>query len=246
MPAIGSHMAKALRVAERLQLPEIDADRGAFFLGSTAPDVRVLTRRDREETHFFDLDDLMRQDSVTRMFEDYPELSKPERLDESLTAFVAGYLTHLVMDESFIGEIYRPYFGASDHALANVYDRAMQYELDRRERANDPEAMRHIESALSGNGTVTGFPFIEAEYLDEWREVSAGVASAPADFSRFRRMMQRHLTDAGVTEEDLDRWAEQPEVLINQAFEFVSEERIARFWREVEDRMAERVRSYLR
>ncbi len=246
MPAIGSHMAKALRVADRLQLPEIEADRGAFYLGSVAPDVRVLTRRDRWETHFFDLDERARQDSIARMFEEHPELSRPERLDEARTAFMAGYLTHLVMDESFIDEIYRPYFGESDDPLANVYDRAMQYELDRRERVEDPEAMKQIQETLLDYEPIRGIPFIEDKYLDEWRVISADVAGLPPDYGRFRRMMARHLQDAGVTEEDLDAWAENPEPLIQQAFQVVSEDRIEQFWREVEDRMTERVRSYLR
>jgi hypothetical protein len=33
---------------------------------------------------------------------------------------------------------------------------------------------------------------------------------------------------------------------VREAFEVVSEERIERFWRDVEDLMTERVRSYLR
>jgi hypothetical protein len=208
--------------------------------------VRVLTRRDRKHTHFYDLNSLMDQDSVARMFEAHPELARPERLDEARTAFVAGYLTHLVMDETFIDEIYRPYFGESDDPLANVYDRAMQYELDRRERADDPEAMKVIQSTLEDYTPIRGIPFIEDEYLEQWRVVSADVAGLPADFSRFRRMMERHLQDAGVTDEDLDTWAEDPGALIRQAFAVVSEDRIAQFWRDVEDRMTERVRSYLR
>ena len=47
MPSLGSHMARARALADRLRLPEIDADRGAYYLGSTAPDIRVITRMDR-------------------------------------------------------------------------------------------------------------------------------------------------------------------------------------------------------
>jgi hypothetical protein len=250
MPAIGSHMSRAHRIAVRLRLPEIDDERGSFYLGATAPDVRVLTRRDRRETHFFDLDDLTNQDSAARMFEAYPDLARPERLDEARTAFVAGYLTHLVMDETFIDEIYRPYFGVyseiDDDPMSDVLDRAMQYELDRRERSDDPEAMQVIQQALEAYEPVPGVPFIETEYLDEWRVISAEVAALPPDYGRFRRMMSRHLEDPNITEEDLDRWAANPEVLIKQAFQIVSEERMEQFWRDVDDRMTERVRSYLR
>ena len=112
MPSLGSHMARSRAVADRLRLPEIDADRGAFYLGSTAPDIRVITRMDRRVTHFFELDELGDQDSVSRMFEAHPGLATPAGLDAATTAFIAGYLTHLVLDEAFINDVYRPHFGA--------------------------------------------------------------------------------------------------------------------------------------
>ena len=86
MPSLGSHLLRAYRVAERLGLPEIEADRGAFLLGATAPDIRVITRRDREDTHFFRLDDLADQDSVARMFRENPSLAMPSGLDAATTA----------------------------------------------------------------------------------------------------------------------------------------------------------------
>ena len=67
MPSLGSHLASAYGLADRLGHPHIDADRGAYYLGSTAPDIRVLLKVDRRHTHFFDLDDFGEQDSVARM-----------------------------------------------------------------------------------------------------------------------------------------------------------------------------------
>ena len=40
----------------------IDADRGAYYLGATTPDIRALTRCDRERTHFFTLNDFGQQE----------------------------------------------------------------------------------------------------------------------------------------------------------------------------------------
>ena len=45
----------------------------------------------------FRLDDLGDQDSVARMFRENPSLATPSGLDVATTAFVAGYLTHLVL-----------------------------------------------------------------------------------------------------------------------------------------------------
>ena len=92
MPSLGSHLASAYGLADRLGHPYIDADRGAYYLGSTAPDIRVLLRVDRRLTHFFELDEFERQDSVARMFEEHPQLRDAASLNESTRAFVAGFV----------------------------------------------------------------------------------------------------------------------------------------------------------
>lgn len=249
MPSLGSHLLRAHRVAERLALREIEADRGAFFLGATAPDIRVITRRNREETHFYRLDDLSDQDSVARMFRENPGLATPSGLDAATTAFIAGYLTHLVLDETFITDIYRPHFGAyseiDDDPRSNVLDRALQYELDRRDREHT-ETMEAVRASLAAAKPVTGIPFIEDEYLVEWVTVSEDVAAQPPDYSRFRRMMFRHLQMAGYDEATIERECEEPLELVRQAFEVVPEERIERFWRDADDAMTQRVQEYLR
>ena len=249
MPSLGSHMARSRAVADRLRLPEIDADRGAFYLGSTAPDIRVITRMDRRVTHFFELDELGDQDSVSRMFEAHPGLATPAGLDAATTAFIAGYLTHLVLDEAFINDVYRPHFGAfserGDDPYSNVLDRALQYELDRRDR-EDRVAMGEIREALAVTTAPTHIPFIADEHLVEWTTVSEDIASHPADYGRFRRMMQRHLEGAGYGVDDINTFVEEPAVLLGEAFGIVDEERIERFWHDAEERMTDRVRSYLR
>jgi hypothetical protein len=249
MPSLGSHLARARQVAARLALPEVDADRGAFYLGATAPDIRVITRLDRSVTHFFDLKDFGDQDGVARMFEAHPALATPAGLDAATTAFIAGYLTHLTLDETFISEVYRPSFGAlsplKEDAKANVLDRALQYELDRRDR-EDEAAMAEVRTAIEATIPVKGIPFIADEHLEQWVTVSADVAGQVADYSRFRRMMMRHLEGAGYDAEALDAACEDPHGLIREAFGVVSEERLERFWRDATDRMEARVRSYLR
>ncbi len=249
MPSLGSHMAHARTIADRLRLSEIEADRGAFYLGSTAPDIRVITRLDRRVTHFFELDDLSHQDSVARMFGEYPGLATPAGLDAATTAFVAGYLTHLVLDEGFINQVYRPHFGAlserGNDARSNVLDRALQYELDRRDR-EDRGAMAEIRAALTATTAPARVPFITDEHLVEWTIVSEDIAAHAPDFTRFRRMMTRHLEGAGYARDEIDHYCDEPAVLVDEAFRIVDEERIERFWHDAEERMTDCVRSYLR
>ena len=183
------------------------------------------------------------------MFAEHPALATPVGLDAATTAFIAGYLTHLVLDEAFIGDVYRPHFGArssrQDDPRSNVLDRALQYELDRRDR-EDRGAMAEIRQALAATTPPETIPFIADEHLVEWTTVSEDIATHPPDFGRFRRMMTRHLQQAGYGLDDIDRYCDEPAVLVAEAFQIVDEERIERFWHDAEERMTDRVRSYLR
>lgn len=249
MPSLGSHLARAHVVAERLALPEIDGDRGAFYLGATAPDIRVITRFDREVTHFFQLAEMGPQDSVLRMFMEHPDLASPGRMEAATVAFMAGYLTHLVLDETFITEIYRPTFGPESaidaDRRANILDRALQYELDRRDR-EQTETMAKIGAALASTSPLGGIPFIDDHHLLEWLAVSESIAGQPADYSRFRRMMVRHYETAGFDEDTIERECADPAALVREAFGVATPERVDRFWTDAEERMAARVRAYLR
>jgi hypothetical protein len=99
MPLLGLHLTIARQLADDLRDASIDSERGAYYLGATTPDIRVLTRRDREETHFFKLDDFGPQSGVKRMFREHPALRDRAGLDAATGAFMAGYVTHLALDE---------------------------------------------------------------------------------------------------------------------------------------------------
>ena len=55
MPPLGLHTAVAKEVADRLRHRLLQDEAGSLYLGSTAPDIRIITRWERERTHFFDL-----------------------------------------------------------------------------------------------------------------------------------------------------------------------------------------------
>ena len=249
MPSLGSHMARARTLAEQLKLSEIDAARGAFYLGSTAPDIRVLTRADRAETHFFDLDNLDRQDPVERMLAAHPRLRKPSGLEASTTAFIAGYITHLVLDEAWIEEVYRPTFGVysdiDNDPRSNVLDRVLQYELDRQDRS-DSRSRQDLQTALKASAPPEDIPFIDRTFLTRWFQMVSEIAQAAPDYSGFRRMMSRHLAGAGFSETDIDAYCRDPVPIVEEAVSIVSADRIVRFWEHAADVMSMRVRQYLR
>lgn len=248
MPSLGSHLASARLLADRLAHRDIEAERGSYYLGATAPDIRIITRGDREHTHFFTLDELESQDSIARMFEAHPRLAVPGGLDETTRAFMAGYLTHLLMDEQYIERIYREYFGAGSvlkgDPRADLLDRVLQYEWDRRERERTDE-MASIRDALSSSGGLADVEFIERETLGQWREVAVDMASHPPTWDRFVRVATRHLRNSPESEDEARKLlAEIPE-LLREVIDHVTEQRMHQFMDEAIEVATHRVREYL-
>lgn len=248
MPSLGSHLTAAYGLATRLGNPHIEADRGAYYLGSTAPDMRILMRVDRRLTHFFDLEDFGEQDSTARMFEEHPELGDAVGLDPATCAFIAGYITHLLMDEHYIQTIYRSYFGVRSELggdmWANLLDRALQYEMNRRELEDD-EALTDVRNAIDASQSTVGVRFIDSELWPEWRDFTRGITHQRPDWERFPRVMQIHLRRAGFTDEQIEEIGDNPPEIVHEAFEHVSDERIARYLEEATELAFERLNQYL-
>ena len=245
MPSIGSHLAGARLIADRLAHRAIEADRGVYFLGATAPDLRGMTRQPREQTHFFSFDDFTHQDSAERMFAEYPRLSRADELDAETRAFVAGYLTHLLIDEQYIERIYRGYFGAASQlggdARADLLDRLLQYELDRREREDG--ALDVAGAALAETSALADVEFIERETLLRWRGVAVDMASHPPTWERWARTAARHAGAAGAADDEA-AMREVPE-LLREVLDHVTEQRVREFMDESVEAATLRVREYL-
>ena len=249
MPPLALHMAIAKELADRLRHPALRADPGAYYLGSTAPDLRVITRWERERTHFFDLDNFDEQSGTDGLFQTYPELARPGRLNPSTVAFLAGYMSHLVMDEVWIGDVYRPFFGERSalkgDVRANVMDRVLQYEIDRRERVKT-ELMAHVREELLATALDIRVGFIDVPTLEQWRQISVDVASHPPDWDRFRLIAGRHLKEFGVgTPEAVQEFMKDVPELLAETMNHVSVDRVQAFLdRTVEDSL-ETIKEYL-
>jgi hypothetical protein len=247
MPPLGLHMVVARSLAGDLDSPVLDADRGAYYLGATTPDIRVLTRWDRARTHFFDLQCLSEQSGVRRLFEQEPALRDAGGLDASTAAFVAGYISHLVLDEEYITQIYRQYFGAGgalgDELMADVMDRLLQLHLDREERA-DVEATEDIGRALVETSAEVAVDFIARNVLREWRDRQIDVISTAP---HFEKMMSRHLQSAGIAgEEAIAGFMEQhADELLRDTIARVGEERIREYLDSAKWKARRAMRAYL-
>ena len=249
MPALVSHMIAACRAGERLAPHGLDADNGEFLLGATTPDIRVITRWERERTHFFDITDERHQDSVAAFFEAHRGLRDTARLSPQTRSWVCGYLTHLIMDQEYVTAIYRPYFGrrsllgGNDHA--NLLDRILQYEFDRRERERG-ETMQHMRRALFASALEIDAGFIDHATLEQWRDTTAAVTEHPPDWERFTFIASRHLNRAGIADaQGLNEFMERVPELLDQTLNHVDQATLDAFFELTAERTAQALGEWL-
>ncbi len=263
MPPLVSHMLAARRAAEEAGLFDAATDDGgppggeaacaeevgAFTLGATTPDIRVLTRWERERTHFFDLNEERHQDSVAGFLTAHPGLRDAAALRPPTRAWAGGFIAHLVMDETYIEEVYRPHFGhrsaLGGGRRANLLDRILQYEMDRRERES-PETMAGLRRSLYGSAVDVDCGFLDRATLEEWRDVSARLTEYAPDWERFGTIASRHLKGAGVgSEGDYRAFLEQIPELLEETLRSVGAATVEAFFELAQQRTVAALREYL-
>ena len=249
MPPLGLHTVIAKEVAERLRHRVLEEERGNLYLGSTAPDIRVITRWERGRTHFFDLSSFDEQSGVAGPFEAYPRLREPGGLSVATTAFVAGYVTHLVMDELWINTIYRPFFGErsplSGGVRANIMDRALQFSLDRQKRI-DRDLMAHVLNEIAGSDLALDIELIDGETLGRWKEVILEVVDHPPDWERFRYIASRHLRAGGIeSPEQFQEFLRSLPDLVDETLRYLGEKRVRDFMARSREESVRVVKEYL-
>ena len=198
MPNLHTHFGLADEIARRLKHPTIDAHLGSFHLGSVSPDIRIMTRGDREETHFSQLSDTELWVGVHGMFAAHPHLKDAGRLSEATRAFICGFVSHLIADQAWILWLYRPYFGNpqvfADQDEGNIMDRALQLELDWRAQEST-QGFATVRPHLEGADYGVDIGFISAETLGQWRSRVVELAAREFTWDRLRFMLRRAVPD---------------------------------------------------
>jgi hypothetical protein len=230
MPHLVFHMAVARELAGELKSPVIDEDRGSYYMGATGPDMHILSGTKRHSSHFFDLDCVEEQNCVGSFFNAFPELRGSRELSAGTAAFVGGYLTHLVIDEVWITDIYRPFFGPESplrgDAQANIMDRILQYDMDL-ERRQEKAVTAEIREELLATPLDVRVAFADRETLRRWRDVAVEMLSRSPGWDRFRYLAGRFLRNIGVeTEEQLEEFLETVPSLLEKARNQVGENQI--------------------
>lgn len=227
----------------------LDSNRGDLYLGATAPDIRLILDWERQKTHFFDLNRLEHQSSVSGFFEAQPKLRDAGSLDKRSAAFVAGYLTHLVLDERWIETVYRPFFGKESplkgDLRARMMDRLLQYSLDR-ERRLDRAFIGHLLAELARSELDVQVDFLDSEVLTRWRELTLEIVNRAPSWEHFRNIVGRQLGEAGV---DKPEWVEEflrslPEKA-ESTIRYLTPERIRSFVEDSVNRSVEVTKEYL-
>jgi len=174
----------------------VDENKGSYYLGCTAPDIRFFIGANRDDTHFLSLECEEGESGVKLMFQSHPELIAGTSLNAATRAFVAGYLSHLVTDEAWINQVYRQFFGKSSpingSPMANLLDRLLQFDLDRRERLNN-RGMATIRAELNDSSATIDVGFIDASSLKRWREFVFMATTRKSNWEDFRHFAEKYL-----------------------------------------------------
>lgn len=249
MPPLSLHISVARNVADAIRIGLLDGRRGDLYLGATAPDIRVITRWDRSRTHYFDLDNFGEQSGVDAFFQDNSTLADAACLPASAAAFVAGYATHLVMDETWINTVYRPFFGERSPLKgglrANVMDRALQFSLDH-ERRSDADLVTLVVGDVARCDLGLEFEFIDSDTLRRWHQVVIDMLSSTPDWERFRHAAKRHIQNGDAESAEFEELVRSVPDLVDETLRYLSPGLLDDFMLEAFERSLACVRDYLK
>ena len=247
MPNLPVHIQLAVQAAAQIRVSDLHSNLGYFCLGSTSPDIRAITRRTRAEYHFVELDFKTIGEGVNGMFSAYPDLMDAAEHDGATRAFVAGYIAHLLTDETYIVRVFRPYFGEGgvfdDLTLAKVFDRALQLDLDRQVWEDVQHTVADVDM-IPGNVSVR---FLPESDLTAWTEWVHRVVEGDFSWERLRFMARRIAAgnDDSPAYEHAERFLDSVPDSLKNLYDLVPKSRIDEFKSEVTDTVAAGLKEYL-
>jgi hypothetical protein len=226
MPTPFTHLAAAQRLLRDPDMPAsvlalIDSERPAFLLGCVAADARITGNINREMTHFFAYDRPIEQPPWQVMLAQHPSLHTPHSAAQR--AFLAGYVSHLAMDELWSVEMVRPHFfgaGWGDPKLRFLMLHVILIHMDERDYAA-LEAWQRDTLSLAVPNRWT--PFIDDITLAEWRDfisaqITPGISQTLSVFGERIRTtpqdLRAILDDSARMTHDL--WSNVPQAFLAQ------------------------------
>ena len=228
MPNLPMHIYLANQVAEQLDCSYVYDNLGSYFLGSTTPDIRAMTKWPREQTHFAPLSVEEVGTGARTMFRMHPELSQD--MSHATRAFLAGYVSHLAADEVWITSVFRPHFDTAleesritdDEVEANIWDRALQLDMDR-QTLPQLNSQTHPQELLACSDQDVSVPFLDDSVLTEWKDWVGRFMGWEFTWDRLKRALNRMYRDDEDVQRTVDRFLEGMPRSLEQVYEKVPE-----------------------
>lgn len=173
MPTPFTHLFIAQRLLEDDAIPEwqrrlLSAETGAFLCGNIAPDAQSIAGLPRDHTHFYGYaQDLGGAAPWRVMLSHFGELWKPRTLAHQ--SFIAGYITHLSIDEIWSREMVAPHFFGREWAdLSKRYIMLHVILIYMDERDQSQLADWHA-SRIHPVSPERWLPFLPDNALNDWK-----------------------------------------------------------------------------
>ena len=252
MPNLPMHIYLAHQVAEQLDWGSIYDHIGSFYLGSTSPDIRAMTKWPREQTHFAPLSVREVGTGTRTMFENYPELLEEIGQSQATRAFLLGYVCHLAADEVWITTVYRPNFDITsedtrltgDQVQADIWDRAIQLDMDRLSLP-DVSGPLNAGHAVSCGDTGVSVAFFEDGLLTQWKERVSSFVGREFEWSRLKFALNRMYRDNNEVQQTVDRFLDRMPYSLEEVYQKIPEAKVENYRREAVAATIAQVREFL-
>ena len=251
MPNLPMHIHLAHQVAEQLDWGYVLDHAGSFYLGSTSPDIRAMTKWPREQTHFAPLSVQDVGTGTRTMFRNHPELLDESDRSPATRAFLLGYVCHLASDEVWITTVYRPNFDINseetrltdDQVQADIWDRAVQLDMDRL-TLPDVRGPLNAGEAVSCGDTGVSVAFFEDGLLSQWKERVSSFVGREFEWSRLKFALNRMYRDNDQVQETVDRFLERMPYSLEDVYQRIPEAKVENYRRQAVAATIAHVREY--
>ena len=191
MPNLPTHIHYSYESIGKYNGLDLNNNMAIYLFGATAPDIRVITKQDRSVYHFVDLDFDRVGDGIKNMKILHPILNNLNSSDEHTRSFMAGYASHLILDETWITTMFRPFFsntslfGNENQGL--ILDRALQMYLDKSHWNTLDQNLPRIESCEIN----IEVEFLKNEPIEDWRNWISTLLNRKFSWDRLEFMASR-------------------------------------------------------
>ncbi|MBA3868624.1 MAG: hypothetical protein H0X30_05685 [Anaerolineae bacterium] len=181
MPTPFTHLETAQRMLVDGRIPSdirsaLALEKPAFLLGNVAADARTNGDLTRESTHFYTYDKGITEHPWRVMVQQNPSLLHPT--NPAHRVFVAGYVAHLTIDETWSLEMLGPHFVGREWA-SNAFRFLMLHMLLISMDERDYSALQPWQSATLASAEPDHWlPFMNDHILDDWRDFISEQISA--------------------------------------------------------------------